>query len=51
MAGDNAYDMIISVINSSVGTLANDGLLADLCSLDALSLDKEWWSPLIFTKT
>ena len=48
MAGDNAYDMIISVINSSVGTLANDGLLADLCSLDALSLDKEWWSPLIY---
>ncbi len=48
LADDRAYDLIISVINNSVGTLAKQGALANLCAFDELTLDAEWWSPLVY---
>lgn len=50
LAGDRDYDLIISVINDSVGKLANEGMLANLISMDYLTLDAEWWSPLVYEK-
>lgn len=49
LADDKNYDMVISVIGGSgIGSLASAGVLADLNSLEYLSLDREWWSPLIY---
>ena len=48
LAGDRSYDIIFSPIGGAIAPFAADGLLADLCSLDALSLDKEWWSPYFY---
>lgn len=43
-AGEDAYDIVITtLVNNGVGELAAGGMLHDLSSLDALSLDSEWW--------
>lgn len=43
-AGEDAYDIVITtLVNNGVGELAAAGMLHDLGSLDALSLDSEWW--------
>ena len=49
MAGEREYNLIYSTISgSSLGTLATEGILANLCDIGTLSLDREWWSPLIY---
>lgn len=49
LAGEKNYDMIFSTISGgSIGMLASEGVLADLCSMDWLSLDQSWWSPLVY---
>lgn len=49
MAGEREYNLIYSTISgSSLGTLATEGILANLCNIGTLSLDREWWSPLIY---
>ena len=48
LAGDKNYDMVVSIMTGAIGKLASAGVLADLNSLDYLSLDREWWSPLVY---
>lgn len=48
MSGDNEYDLFFSVLPMSIAPLATEGILADLCQMDALSLDENWWSPLVY---
>ena len=48
LAGDKNYDVVVSVIGNAVGNLASAGVLANLNSFEYLSLDREWWSPLIY---
>ena len=48
MSGDNEYDLFFSVIPESIGPLATEGILADLCKMEHLSLDENWWSPLVY---
>lgn len=48
MSGDNEYDLFFSVLPMSIAPLATEGILADLCKMDALSLDEKWWSPLVY---
>ncbi len=49
LAGEREYDVIYSAISGgNLGTLAQEGMLANLCQFDVLSLDREWWSPLIY---
>ena len=48
LAGDNEFDLIFSSLPTSIVPLATEGILADLCSIDVLTLDAEWWSPLIY---
>ena len=55
LAGQCEYDMVIStaVGASHAGTLPAlgiNGVLANLIDIDYLSLDKEWWSPLIYER-
>lgn len=54
-AGTVEYDMVISTAvgsNDSTGStlaaLAVQSMLCDINSMDYLSLDKEWWSPLVY---
>ena len=46
MSGDNEYDLFFSVLPMSIAPLATEGILADLCQMDALSLAEKGWSPL-----
>lgn len=48
MSGDNEYDLFFSILPVSIAPLATEGILADLCQMDALSLDEKWWSPLVY---
>lgn len=48
MAGDDDYDLLFSYIPGSIGPLATEGILADLCQMQYLSLNEKWWSPLIY---
>lgn len=48
MANDNAYDLMFSTVSSSIGPLSTEGILANLCDMKYLTLDAEWWSPLIY---
>lgn len=55
LAGQCEYDMVIStaVGASYAGTLPSlgiNGMLKNLVDVDYLSLDKEWWSPLIYER-
>ena len=43
-AGEDAYDIVITtLVNRGVGELSAAGMLYDLGSLDALTLDADWW--------
>ncbi len=48
MADEKAYDLFFSIIPTSIGPLATEGILADLASIDYLSLNEQWWSKLIY---
>ena len=48
LADDPAYDVVFGTIPSCIGSLSTEGILGDLCSMPALSLDANWWSPLIY---
>ena len=49
LAGDDEYTMCISTIQGgTLGTVVNDGVLADLCDNDYLALDSDWWSKLFY---
>lgn len=50
-AGDHAYDFVISSISGSMISLMTGNLLYDLSGLEALSLDKPWWSPGMYENT
>ena len=48
-AGDQAYDLCISTISGGrLSTLATQVVLANLCEIEQLTLDANWWSPLIY---
>lgn len=49
-AGDQDYQLIIAQISggTALGTLATDGVLANLCDISDLSLDQKWWSSLMY---
>lgn len=48
-AGDKAYDICISTVSGGrLSTLATQGVLANLCDFEELTLDANWWSPLIY---
>lgn len=45
LAGDNEYTMCISrILDGALGTIVADGVLANLCDNEYLSLDECWWS-------
>ncbi len=48
LAGDQSCDLLFSILPNALGTLAIEGVMADLCSIEQLSLDREWWSPLLY---
>ena len=49
MANDQAYDFCISILMSgSLGSLATQGILANLLNIEDLSLDQSWWSRLMY---
>ena len=49
LAGDDEYTMCIStILGGTLGTIVSDGVLANLCDNDYLSLDSEWWSKLFY---
>ena len=49
LAGDSDYQLCMSPIKGgALGTLATEGLLANLCDMPSLSLDKPWWSRLMY---
>ncbi len=49
LAGDAEYDLINSTIaGGTLGTIATEGILANLAEVPYLSLDKGWWSSLMY---
>lgn len=49
LAGDDAYQLCISTImGGTLGTIALDGTLINLAENSGLSLDKSWWSSLMY---
>lgn len=45
LAGDDEFTMCIStILGGTLGTIVSDGVLANLCDNEYLSLDKSWWS-------
>lgn len=49
LAGDSDYQLMIAQIKGgNLGTLATDGVLANLCDVPGLSLDQKWWSSLMY---
>ena len=45
LAGDDEYTMCIStILGGTLGTIVSDGVLANLCDNEYLSLDKSGWS-------
>ncbi len=49
LAGDDAYQLVISsLLGNTLAARALDGVLADLSAINELSLDREWWSPLMY---
>ncbi len=49
-AGDDTYQLIITPVlgTSSLATMATTGELANLADIEHISLDKPWWSHLIY---
>ena len=51
LAGDDDYQLVISkLMGGALGSVATEGVLADLCDIDELSLESEWWSRLMYDK-
>lgn len=49
LAGDSDYQLMIAQIKGgNLGSLATDGVLANLCDIEELSLDQKWWSSLMY---
>ncbi len=49
LAGDSSYDLINStILGGTLSTLATEGILANLADVPDLSLDKPWWSKLMY---
>ena len=49
LAGDQAYDLINStILASTLSPLSTEGILANLADIPYLSLDKPWWSTLMY---
>lgn len=49
LAGDAEYDLINSTIaGGTLGTIATEGILANLADVPYLSLDQSWWSSLMY---
>lgn len=49
LADEDYYDMCIATIaGTGLSVPSNSGLLMDLCTIDELSLDKPWWSQLMY---
>lgn len=49
LAGDDTYTICIStLLGGTLGTIAVDGVLMNLDSVDQLSLDQNWWSYLMY---
>lgn len=45
LAGDNDYDFVMScLMGGALGTIATEGVLANLLDVPHLSLDQKWWS-------
>lgn len=45
LAGDNEYDFVMSnLMSSALGSIATDGVLANLLETPYLSLSEKWWS-------
>lgn len=48
-AGDASYDICFSTVSGGrLGALATQGILANLCNIESLSLEANWWSKLIY---
>ena len=48
MANEAAYDLLFAHLPDCIAPLATEGILADLCAIEPLSLDANWWSPLVY---
>ncbi len=49
LGGDDLCELVIDVIpDGKMGTLATSGLLANLSDINWLTLDANWWSPLVY---
>ncbi|MGI6742567.1 MAG: hypothetical protein ACOX4O_02785 [Eubacteriales bacterium] len=48
LAGDDAYDMIITSLSAGINSLASAGVLFDLRQIPALTLDSELWNPSMY---
>ena len=48
LSDDPAYDLLFSILPESIAPIATEGVLANLCAIEALSLNESWWSPLIY---
>ena len=48
-AGDASFDLCISTLSGGrLANLATQGILANLCEIETLSLQENWWSRLIY---
>jgi len=48
MAGDRDYDLVIATAGGDMKTMTTQGVLANLCDIEHLSLDQKWWSSLMY---
>ncbi len=48
MAGDRDYDFVIATAGGDMKTMTSQGVLANLCEIEHLSLDQKWWSSLMY---
>ncbi len=48
MAGDRDYDLVIATAGGDMKTMITQGVLANLCDIEHLSLDQKWWSSLMY---
>jgi len=48
MAQDNAYDLIVHALGDGLNYLAMEGSLYDMCNIDYLQLDQNWWCKSMF---
>ena len=48
LAGDDAYDMIITSLSAGINKLASAGVLSDLRQIPYITLDSELWNPSMY---